>query len=83
MLFRGMVTRVTPVGVYVQVPSMWPGVELGPCEQVQPLMAAASTGTASSHSHSIPGQVAVLIAGDRVVVGQFDDGDFVIVGRRV
>lgn len=81
-LFRGTVTRVTAAGVFVLVPSRWPGVELGPCERVAPVTAVSTTGTASSHTHPIPVLASALVAGDLVVVGRFDDGDFVILGRR-
>lgn len=82
-IFRGVVTRVTSEGVFVIVASKYPGVELGPCEQIQTVTEVSVTDQQSNHRHDIPMISTVLQAGDLVAVSRFDDGDFMILGRRV
>lgn len=51
---RGVVTRATSAGVYVQIPSLYGSAELGPLDAIVPRMrrASRSTGSAGAHDHS-------------------------------
>lgn len=51
---RGVVTRATSAGVYVQIPSLYGTAELGPLDAIVPRMRrpARSTGSAGTHDHS-------------------------------
>lgn len=86
---RGVVTRATAAGVYVQLPSLYGSAELGPLDAIVPRMRrpARSTGSANgpdAHTHTIAQvdtNVDRFAAGDRVLVAAVDAGDWIVLGR--
>lgn len=69
---RGVVTRVTAAGVYVQIKSIFPGIELGPLDSVKHRFTddpPASTERFTTYK-----------AGDRVLVSEDQPNDFIVVG---
>ena len=86
---RGVVTRATTAGVYVQMPDLYGSSEIGPLDFICPKLRrpARSTGSANgpdAHTHSIAqvDNVADRFAtGDRVLVATVGPGDWVVLGR--
>lgn len=86
---RGVVTRATSAGVYVQIPSLYGSAELGPLDAIVPRLRRPSRSTGSAngpdaHTHSIAQidtDVDRFAAGDRVLVAAVDAGDWIVLGR--
>jgi hypothetical protein len=95
-LYRGVVTRAGPTGVFVTMNAQWPGVEFGPCDivanivRVGPLtsqQATTSTNGDPAHSHTVTTNTSqtqwftdLVTAGDTVLVVETGFDDFLIVG---
>lgn len=80
-VFRGTVTRVTGVGVFLLIPELGARVEYGPCQALRPA-AGDSTGPAGTGPHTHP--IAYTYkAGDRVLVTTVAGirDDLVVLGR--
>ena len=54
---RGVVTRATSAGVYVQIPSLYGTAELGPLDAIVPRMRRPSRSTSSAGAHTHAGAV--------------------------
>ena len=86
---RGVVTRATSAGVYVQMPDLYGKAEIGPLDFIGPKLRrpARSTDSANGpdpHTHSLAqvDNVADRFAtGDRVLVADVGAGDWVVLGR--
>jgi hypothetical protein len=86
---RGVVTRATSAGVYVQMPDLYGTAEIGPLDFIGPKLRRPARSTASAngpdpHTHSIAqaDNVADRFAtGDRVLVADVGPGDWVVLGR--
>lgn len=87
-LNRGVVTRATTAGVYVQMPDLYGSSEIGPLDFIGPKLRRPARATASggspAHTHDIAqvDNVADRFAtGDRVLVATVGPGDWVVLGR--
>lgn len=88
-LNRGVVTRATSAGVWVQMPDLYGSSEVGPLDYVGPKLRrpARSTGSANGpdpHTHTLAqvDNVADRFAtGDRVLVATVGPGDWIVLGR--
>ena len=86
---RGVVTRATSAGVYVQMPDLYGTAEIGPLDFIGPKLRRPARSTASAngpdpHTHGLPqvDNVADRFAtGDRVLVADVGPGDWVVLGR--
>lgn len=96
-LNRGVVTRVTAAGLYVQIPALYGESEIGPldCLTLRLRRPARSTDSAGhahggdttgdgAHAHNLP-QVDTIVdryqPGDRVLIGTIEGGDWIVLGR--
>lgn len=86
---RGIVTRASAAGVYVQLPSLYGTAEIGPIDAIAPKLRRPSRSTGSAngpdaHTHTLA-QVDTVVdryaAGDRVLVAAVDSGDWIVLGR--
>jgi hypothetical protein len=94
---RGVVTRATSAGVYVQMPDLYGTAEIGPLDFIGPKLRRPARSTDSAghshggdttgngaHTHGLPqvDNVADRFAtGDRVLVADVGPGDWVVLGR--
>ncbi len=73
---RGVVTRASGAGVYVQMPDLYGSSEVGPLDYLGPK---------STHTHPDAGSststATVFNTGDRVLVASVGPGDWVVLGR--
>lgn len=86
---RGVVTRATAAGVYVQMPDLYGSAEIGPLDCIAPKLRRPARATESAngpdpHTHNLAqvDNVADRYAsGDRVLVASVGPGDWVVLGR--
>lgn len=86
---RGVVTRATSAGVYVQLPSLYGTSEIGPLDALVPRLRRPSRSTSSAngpdpHTHTlaqIDTDVDRFATGDRVLVAAVEPGDWIVLGR--
>jgi len=86
---RGVVTRATTAGVYVQMPDLYGSSEVGPLDYIGPKLRRPARATASAngpdaHTHNLAQVDTVadrFATGDRVLVASVGPGDWVILGR--
>ena len=79
----GTVTRVTAAGVYVMVPSILPGVELGPLPSLKHRYLdkwQADSGTGTPGAVTTDTKLTGYLAGDRVMVVEDTPNDFIVTG---
>lgn len=73
---RGVVTRATTAGVWVQMPNLYGSSEVGPLDYIGPR---------NTHSHpdaaSVTTTATIFSTGDRVLVASVGPGDWVVLGR--
>lgn len=88
-LNRGVVTRATSAGVWVQLPDLYGTAEIGPLDYIGPKLRRPARTTASAngpdaHTHDIAQADNVadrFASGDRVLVAAVNPGDWVVLGR--
>ena len=85
---RGVVTRATSAGVYVQMPDLYGNAEIGPLDYIGPKLRrparSTDSGGSPAHTHGLPqvDNVADRFAsGDRFLVVDVGPGDWVVLGR--
>lgn len=85
---RGIITRATTAGVYVQIPALYGSAEVGPLDALAPKMRRPARSTQSAgdpaHTHALPQVDTVadrFATGDRVLVATVGPGDWVVLGR--
>jgi hypothetical protein len=86
---RGVVTRATTAGVYVQLPDLYGSSEVGPLDYIGPKLRRPARATASAngpdaHTHNLAQVDTVadrFATGDRVLVASVGPGDWVVLGR--
>ncbi len=79
----GTVTRVTSAGVYILIPSILPGVELGPLPAVKHRYLdkwQADSGTSTPGAVTTDTKLTAYQAGDRVMVVEDSPNDFIVTG---
>lgn len=96
-LHRGVVTRATSAGVYVQMRDLYGSAEVGPLDFIGPkLRRPARTTESAGHSHGgdttgdgahthdiaqVDNVADRFATGDRVLVADVGPGDWVVLGR--
>jgi hypothetical protein len=94
---RGVVTRATSAGVYVQMPDLYGTAEIGPLDFIGPKLRRPARSTSSAgHSHGgdttgdgahthdlaqVDNVANRFATGDRVLVADVGPGDWVVLGR--
>lgn len=88
-LNRGIITRVSGAGLYVQIPSLYGDGEIGPLDALtlrlrRPARSTNAANGPDSHTHGLA-EVDTVVdryePGDRVLIGSVEPGDWVVLGR--